>query len=71
MPNYWGKLIFSASGVSPKWVKSKRRKRRRRERKQGTKVGNNNGQLRIANATLGGAHKLPRPSHIYGGGSTT
>ena len=61
--NIWGNK-FSASGVSPKWVKSKRRKRRERERerkKEGRKVGINNGQLHIANATSGGAHKLPGP----------
>ena len=34
-----------ASGDSPKWVKSKRRKRKKRER---LNHGNNNGQLRIA-----------------------
>ena len=49
---------FSASGVSPKWVKSKRRKRREKERKkERLKVGNNNGQLCIANANSGGARK--------------
>ena len=42
---------ISPSGVYPKWVKSKRRKRKRERR---AKVVNNNGQLRIANATLGG-----------------
>ena len=72
---------FSASGVSPKWVKSKGRRRKKEERgyakiweetnfqlrefprsgskakdrgekkkKERLKVGNNNGQLRIANA---------------------
>ena len=45
MPKYWG-IKFSALGVSPKWVKSKRwgKKEKKRER---PKVGNNNGQLRI------------------------
>ena len=33
MPKYGGGGI-SASGVSPKWVKSKRRKRRRKKRKE-------------------------------------
>ena len=47
---------FSASRVSPKWVKSKRR--REKERKKEERLdGNNNGQLRIANTTLGGACK--------------
>ena len=40
MPKYWGKQIFS-HGVSPKWVKSRRRKMKRK------KVGENNGQLRF------------------------
>ena len=36
---------FSASGVSPKWVKSKRRRKKRRERKkERLNDGNNNGQ---------------------------
>ena len=34
---------FSHTGVSPKWVKSKRQRKKER-----AKVGNNNGQLRIA-----------------------
>ena len=37
----WGNKI-PASGVSPKWVKSRRRRKRRRRRKI---VGENNGQL--------------------------
>ena len=57
-----GKLIFilvmpKYEGVSPKWVKSKRRKRKRER----AKVGNINGQLRIANTTLVGARKPPGP----------
>ena len=44
---------FSASGVSPKWVKRKRRKRERERLND----GNKNDQLRIANATSGGALK--------------
>ena len=50
---------FSDLGVSPKWVKSKRRRRRKKEER--LKVGNNNGQLRIPNATSGGARKPPEP----------
>ena len=52
MPKYWGKL--SASGDSPNWVKSKRRRKRR-----GLNDGNNNGQLHIANVTSGGTRKPP------------
>ena len=51
MPKYWEKQMFSL-GSFPKWVK-----RRKREREKRRKVGNNNGQLRIANATSGGARK--------------
>ena len=53
MPKYWGDK-FSASGDSPKWVKSKRRRKKRENR---LNDGNNNGQPRIANATSGGARK--------------
>ena len=53
MPKYWGKQIFSL-GVSPKLVKSKKRREKREERLNN---GNNNGQLRFANATSGGARK--------------
>ena len=60
---------ISASGVSPKWVKSRRRKRNtlwtrgdRTLAAKRQKVGNNNGQLCIANATLGGACKSPGPN---------
>ena len=55
MPKYLGNK-FSASGVSPKWVKSNRRKRKQKKRER-KKVGNNNGQLRIAKSTSGGARK--------------
>ena len=40
----WGEENISASGVSPKWVKSRRRRRKRRKKKK-KKVGENNGQL--------------------------
>ena len=41
MPKYWVKQ--TASGFSPEWDKSKRRRKKER-----LKVSNNNGQLRIA-----------------------
>ena len=55
MPNYWEKKL-SATGVSPKWVKSRRgrRKKEKKEKKKSRthakpsgpkKVGENNGQL--------------------------
>ena len=48
----WAKII-SHMGVSPKWVKSKRRRKKRRERKkERLNDGNNNGQA------THGAHKL-------------
>ena len=53
-------------GVSPKWVKSKRRrKKKERKRRERLNDGNNNGQLRIANATSGGAgaRKDLTPNH--------
>ena len=46
----WGNK-FSHTGVSPKWVKSKRQREKERERLNN---GNNNGQLPISNATSGG-----------------
>ena len=49
MPKYEEGGI-SPSSVSPKWVKSKRRKRNRDRR---AKVGNNIGQLHIVNAKKG------------------
>ena len=58
---------FSHTGVSPKWVKSKRWREKKgengekRKKERRGKVGNNNGQLRIANATSVGAFKLPGP----------
>ena len=67
MPKYCGKQNFSL-GSSPKWVKSRRRKRNtlwtrgdRTLAAKRQKVGNNNGQLCIANATSGGARKSPGP----------
>ena len=45
-------------GDSPKWVKSKKRRKKKEEReRERLNDGNNNGQLRIANATSGGARK--------------
>ena len=51
MPKYWGKQIF-AYGRFPEVGK-----KQKRERKERLNDGNNNGQLRIANATSGGARK--------------
>ena len=56
MPKYWGTQIFT-HGSFPK-VGQKQKTERKKEK---DKVGNNNGQLRIANATSGGARKPPGP----------
>ena len=54
MPKYWGKQLFSRGSFPEVGQKQKTEKERQRER---LKVGNNNGQLCIANATSGGARK--------------
>ena len=46
---YWGKQIFSFPEVGQKQKTEKKKER--------LKVGNNIGQLRIANATSGGARR--------------
>ena len=55
MPKYW-ENFFLHTGVSPKWVKSKRR----REKKERLNDGNNNGQA-MAHASTHGACKPPGP----------
>ena len=52
---YWGKQIFSL-GSFPLVVQ-----KQKTEKKERPKVGNNNGHLRIGNATSGGACKPPGP----------
>ena len=55
-----GKQILTHGSFSEVGEKQKmERKKRKRERR--AKVGNNNGQLSIANATLCDARKLPGP----------
>ena len=54
MPKYWGKQIFSLGSFPKVGQKQKTEKEREKER---LNDGNNNGQLRIANATSGGARK--------------
>ena len=53
MPKYWGKQIFSVGSGS----KAKDGEKKEEKKKERLKVGNSNGQLRIANATSGGARK--------------
>ena len=54
MPKYWGKQIFSL-GRFPEVGQKQKTEKKEWEKK--LKFGNNNGQLRIANATSGGARK--------------
>ena len=56
MPKYWGKQIFSLGSFPVLGQKQKAEKERKKERER-LNDGNNNGQLRIANATSGGARK--------------
>ena len=61
MPKYWGKQIF-AHGRFPEVgrkqkTEEKRRERERERERERLNNGDNNGQLRIANATSGGARK--------------
>ena len=51
MPKYWGKQIFSLGRFPEVGQKQRRRKLKT------LNDGNNNGQLRIANATSGGTCK--------------
>ena len=51
MPKYWGKQIFSLGSFPEVGQKQKTEKKERK--KERLKVGNNNGQLCIANATSG------------------
>ena len=55
MSKYWGKHIFCLGSSKAKDVLEKEK------RVKVDKVGNNNGQLCIANATSGGAGKSPGP----------
>ena len=67
MPKYWGKQIFTR-GRFPKVGQKQKIGERKKER---LNDGNNNGQLRIANATTGGAReaacaKIGAISGLYG-----
>ena len=59
MPKYWGKQIFSL-GSFPE-VGQKQKTEREREKERRAKVGNNNGQLRIATPPWLAHAKLPGP----------
>ena len=56
MPKYWGKQIF-ALGSFPEVVQKQKTERKTKRKKERLNYGNNNGQLRNANATSGGARK--------------
>ena len=58
MPKHWGEHIFTHGSFPEVGQKQKTEKKKRKR----PEVGNNNGQLRIANATLIGACKPPRPT---------
>ena len=49
MPKYWGKQIFTHGSFPEVGQKQKTERKRKKERR--AKVGNNNGQLRIATPT--------------------
>ena len=55
MPKYWGETNFQPREFPRSGSKAKDGEKRERERR--AKVGNNNGQLGIANATSCGARK--------------
>ena len=56
MPKYCVRNYFAHGKFPEVGQKQKTEKKKERERKK-TEVGNNNGQIRIANATSGGARK--------------
>ena len=59
MPKYWEKQIFTHRRFPEVGQKEKMEKKEeeKRERERSAKVGNNNGQLGIANTTSCGARK--------------
>ena len=67
MPKYWGKQIFTHGrfpAVGEKLKAEKEEEKRKKKEKRKKRVDNNNGQLRIANATSGGTHKQPWPNNL-------
>ena len=59
MPKYWGKQIFT-HGSFPEVGQKQKTERKKRERER-PKVGNNNGQLRIATPPRVAHAKPPGP----------
>ena len=62
MPKYWGKQIFSL-GSFPK-VGQKQKMEKKERKRERLNDGNNNGQLRIENATSGGARKAAWANYL-------
>ena len=56
MPKYWGKQIFSLWSF-PEVAQKQKTEGKRGKKRERLKVGNNIGQLRIANTTSGGPRK--------------
>ena len=52
MPKYWGGGIISHMGISPKWVKCKKRRRKKKRERERAKVGDNNGQATHAQIVM-------------------
>ena len=57
MAKYWGKNYLAHGSFPEVGQKQKTEGEKRRKKERRPKVGNNNGQLRIANATSCGARK--------------
>ena len=55
---------FPRSGSKAKDGEKKERKKEERKKRERLNDGNNNGQLRIANATSGGSHKATWAKNI-------
>ena len=64
MPKYWGKQIFTHGRFLEVGQKQKTEKKKKKE-ERGAKVGNNNGQLRIATPPPGAHTKPPGPKKNY------
>ena len=57
MPKYWVKNYFAHGRFPEVGQKQKTEKKKERKKRDRLNDGNNNGLLRIANATSGGARK--------------
>ena len=57
MPKYWGKQMFTRGRFPEVGQKQMTEREKNKKGKKRAKVGNNNGQLRIANTTSCAARK--------------